>query len=194
MQGATPMVVIRVSRTGIGLGLTSLAAIVALTSDSLSLLADYWFNKPEYSHGPIIPLVAAFLIWQQKDWLERPFGGAWAGVLGCSALSWRGPVGLSSPFQSLRRADCFVWNCAGRRTKVFRRLWAPLLILLFMIPLPSSCSSTSPPSCSCCRRRSASGSSACSASASTSKATSSTSACTSCRWPRPATGCATCFR
>ena len=41
----------------------------------------YWIDSPEYSHCLLIPPIAAFLVWQQKDRLERlPFTGS-CGVL-----------------------------------------------------------------------------------------------------------------
>src|SRR5271165_844075 len=49
--------------------------------DGLSKLWDAWLTSEEYSHGLLIPPVAAFLVWQQKDRLERiPFSGSWWGV------------------------------------------------------------------------------------------------------------------
>ena len=46
-----------------------------------------WIDVPEYSHGLLIPPVAAFLIWQQKDRLERmAFSGSWWGV---ALVAWR---------------------------------------------------------------------------------------------------------
>ena len=39
--------------------------------DGLSRMWGWWLDAPEYSHGLLIPPIAAFLIWQQKDRLER---------------------------------------------------------------------------------------------------------------------------
>src|SRR5580658_1045375 len=68
-------------------GLLIVAAAVGLLSivpfwDALKYMFDTWLDLPEYSHGLLIPLVAGFLVWQQKDRLERlPFSGSWAGVV-----------------------------------------------------------------------------------------------------------------
>ena len=62
------------------------AAAIGLLSlwpfwDGLSHMWGWWVESPEYSHGLLIPPIAAFLIWQQKDRLERiDFTGNWAGV------------------------------------------------------------------------------------------------------------------
>ena len=49
--------------------------------DGLSILGEWWTSDPEYSYCVLIPPVAAFLVWQQKDRLEQlPFEGSWLGV------------------------------------------------------------------------------------------------------------------
>ena len=66
--------------------LASVAALAGLVSlwpfwDGLSRMWGWWIALPEYSHCLLIPPVAAFLIWQQKDRLERiPFTGNWWGL------------------------------------------------------------------------------------------------------------------
>ncbi len=63
-----------------------LAAIAGVLSlwpfwDGLSRMWGWWIALPEYSHCLLIPPVAVFLIWQQKDRLERiPFTGNWWGL------------------------------------------------------------------------------------------------------------------
>jgi hypothetical protein len=37
--------------------------------DGLVYMSEFW-DTEEYSHGSLIPIIAAFLIWQQKDALE----------------------------------------------------------------------------------------------------------------------------
>src|ERR1700735_5854349 len=69
------------------LGLLLVALIVGLLSlwpfwDGLTRMWGWWIDQPEYSHGLLIPPVAVFLMWQQKDRLERiPFTANWWGVL-----------------------------------------------------------------------------------------------------------------
>src|ERR1700679_1669936 len=49
--------------------------------DGLSYVWGAWMDTPEYSHAILIPPIAAFLMWQQKDRLERiPFTGSWWGI------------------------------------------------------------------------------------------------------------------
>src|SRR3974390_1294307 len=69
-------------------GLVALALIgvgalsVWLFWDGLSYMWAYWVETPEYSHSMLIPIISAFLVWQQRDRLERiPFDGSAWGVL-----------------------------------------------------------------------------------------------------------------
>src|ERR1700760_3075903 len=62
------------------------AAVVGLLSlwpfwDGLQRLWGGWADSPEFSHGFLIPPLAAFLVWQRKDQLERlAFVGSWWGL------------------------------------------------------------------------------------------------------------------
>src|SRR5271167_165220 len=138
---ATPSPVWRLSW-----GLVFIALAVGLLSvwpfwDGLSAMWHYWINAPEYSHCLLIPPIAAFLIWQQKDRLERvAFSGSWWGVvliLFGAALSVLGQLG--TVYTLVQYAYVFtlfglILSFLGR--PAFRLIAVPLLILLFMIPLP----------------------------------------------------------
>jgi len=45
------------------------AAMLAVKSGIASMLSS--FLTPEFSHGVIIPFIAAFLVWQRRDQIER---------------------------------------------------------------------------------------------------------------------------
>jgi exosortase D (VPLPA-CTERM-specific) len=127
-------------------GLTLVAAVVGLLSlwpfwDGLSRMWGWWIDSPEYSHGLLIPPVAAFLMWQQKDRLERvPFTGSWLGVplilLGGAFLvvGQLGTVYTIVQYAYILTLYGLVLSFLGRAA--FRLVAVPLLILLFMIPLP----------------------------------------------------------
>lgn len=109
--------------------------------DGLELMWGGWLYSPEYSHGLLLPPVAGFLIWQQKDRLERmDFPGSWAGVvlvlLGGVALT----MGQFGTVYTLVQYG-FVITLYGLVLaflgwKAFRLVAMPMLILLFMVPLP----------------------------------------------------------
>jgi exosortase D (VPLPA-CTERM-specific) len=101
----------------------------------------WWVELPEYSHGMLIPPVAAFLIWQQKDRLERiDFGGSWWGValvlLGGILLVLGQFATIYVLVQYAYLVTLFGLVLAFTGPRAFRLLAVPLLILLFMIPLP----------------------------------------------------------
>jgi hypothetical protein len=110
--------------------------------DGLWLLGAGWASSPEYSHCVLIPPIAAFLIWQQRDRLERlPFEGSWWGVglvlLGGALLVLGQLATIYTLVQYAYLVTLYglVLSFTGRRA--FRLLGVPLLILAFMIPLPA---------------------------------------------------------
>src|SRR5271170_6763764 len=127
-------------------GLGFVVLVVGLLSvwpfwDGLSQMWGSWIDSAEYSHGLLIPPIAAFLVWQQKDRLERmPFVGSWWGV-GIIAvggamlvLGQLGTVYVIVQYAYVITLCGLVLSFIGWRP--FRLIAVPLLILLFMIPLP----------------------------------------------------------
>ena len=124
---------------GVLLGIAGLVAFIF--SEGLSATIQAWSTE-EYSHGYMIPLVVAFLIWQRKDQLERiRFDDSWTGVLivlAGIALYFLGE--LSTLYIIIQYA--FLVTLFGVAFclvgwKGMRKIWVPLLFLGFMIPLPS---------------------------------------------------------
>jgi exosortase D (VPLPA-CTERM-specific) len=90
----------------------------------------------------LIPPVAAFLIWQQKDRLEQvSFKGSWWGVAlvvlggGLLALGQLATIYTLVQYAYLVTLFGLVLALTGRGA--FRLLLVPLFVLVFMIPLPS---------------------------------------------------------
>ena len=127
--------------TSVLVGLIAASACLWLFWDGLSRMWDVWLDIPEYSHGLLIPPVAAFLIWQQKDRLERMrFAGSWWGaalVLVGGGLLLMGQV---STIYTIVQYACLVTLgglvLAFTGVRPFRRLAVPFLVLVFMVPLP----------------------------------------------------------
>jgi len=122
------------------------AAAVALSLwlfwDGLWSLGMTWTTSPEYSYCVLIPPIAAFLIWQQKDRLELiPFEGSWWGVGlvllggGLLVLGQLATVYTLVQYAYLVTLYGLALSFTGRRA--FRLLAVPMLILAFMIPLPT---------------------------------------------------------
>ena len=141
LSGASAAPVWRLSRS-----LAVVLLAVGLASlwpfwDGLERLWSAWVDTPEYSHGLLIPVVAAFLVWQQKDRLERmPFAGSWGGVLVVAAgaavlaLGQLGTVYTLIQYAYVITLFGLVLALLGWRA--FRLVAIPLLIVMFMIPLP----------------------------------------------------------
>ncbi len=120
--------------------------IVALAATLLAVKASVSYAlvlylTPEFGYAPIIPLIAAFLVWQRRNQIEREsFTGSWAGLL----LTLIGAIlGLVGKISSLFTIEYYsvlitvyglILTLTGWR--VFGLLWVPLLILIFMVPLP----------------------------------------------------------
>jgi exosortase D (VPLPA-CTERM-specific) len=117
------------------------ALLYAVFRPGIEHLLATWTTREEYSYGPMIPLIVAFLVWQRKDRLERlPADGAWTGAafvaLGVLArvvgeMSW-------SPLVVNYGLLAAIWGLAlaylgWRGAKVIA---GPLAILAFMVPLP----------------------------------------------------------
>ena len=139
--GATPLQVFRLPLHVWVSGVVALAAGYVAFRSGVDFSAAQIWNRPEYSHGLVIPFIAAFLVWQHRDWLERtPFPGAWSGVIVLLCAVALNAVGQLASLYMLQRYSALaalyglVLALVGGR--VFRRLWVPLLVLLFMIPLP----------------------------------------------------------
>src|SRR5450755_597738 len=117
-----------------------IAAVLAVKT-GLAQMMGWLLTRPEYGHGLIIPFIAVFLVWQCRDQIERmPFNGSWAGlgiVLFGAAL---GAIGKLSALFTIEHYSVVITLyglvLALTGWRVFRLLWVPLLILLFMVPLP----------------------------------------------------------
>ena len=122
--------------------LAALALACALSFDGLQPMVMTWISAEEYGYGFFIPAVIAFLIWQKKDVLERlPFDGSWIGLglvlVGVGLLL----VGELSTLYVVIQYALLTLLAALALTfmgwKGFKLIAVPLMLLVFMIPLPT---------------------------------------------------------
>jgi exosortase D (VPLPA-CTERM-specific) len=123
------------------LAVAVVAAVVPFAK-VLGGIYNIWNLKPEYSHGIIIPVLSAVLIWRQREELRRlPFTGSWFGLLLIAGGLALRLVGESTTIETLEHYAFLlvIYGLVLTLTGpvIFRRLWMPLLILVFAIPLPS---------------------------------------------------------
>ena len=108
----------------------------------LVYMESWWNAKEEYSHGYLIPFVTLYFIWQKKaDILKVDFNGSWLGLLLLIFGLFIGFAGIASSVYTVQQYG-FLISLYGLiyafvGWKAFRIMLVPLLILIFMIPLPN---------------------------------------------------------
>ncbi|HHJ14076.1 MAG TPA: VPLPA-CTERM-specific exosortase XrtD [Gammaproteobacteria bacterium] len=116
--------------------------LFGIFQDSVIRLVDRWSGSEEYGYGFLIPFISAFLIWQKKDELELiDFKGAWAGWLlvvaglGLYFIGQLATLYIIMQYSLVLTIAGLVWALVGWNG--IKRIWVPLLFLVFMIPLPN---------------------------------------------------------
>lgn len=125
-----------------GLLFVTLALLGFIFYDALYEMEHIWSIKEEYGHGYMIPFISMFFIWQKSDQIEKiEYAGFWGGVLLIFAgLSLYYMGTLSSIYTITQYAFIIVLfgtvlSVTG--VKVFKVIFVPLAMLVFMIPLPA---------------------------------------------------------
>ena len=108
----------------------------------LSKLVLQWSTDDDVSHGFFVPLVAGYIVWQRREkLLDIEWKPAWWGI---ALLVWAGLqayLGMLGAELFLQRT-AFLFSLLGMLlvlggTGLVRELAFPLLLLPFMIPLPT---------------------------------------------------------
>jgi len=123
--------------------LTATAILLLLLFwDSLAYMVAVWETKEEYSHGYLIPVISLFLIWQKRDALQRlSLQGSWLGLLivlfglGMFLLGELSTLYVVVQYSFLLTLFGIVIALLG--WKGFKIIWAALVFLIFMVPLPN---------------------------------------------------------
>jgi exosortase len=118
------------------------ALLVAAYFPILAKLVDQWMTDDDVSHGFFVPIVAGYIAWQRRDVLMNlSWKPAWWGV---GLLVWSG----IQAFIGMLGAELFLQRTAFLEallalllimggTAAIRALLFPLLLLPFMIPIPT---------------------------------------------------------
>jgi exosortase D (VPLPA-CTERM-specific) len=121
--------------------LVLLAALGVAFYGGLANMTDDW-SREEYSHGYLIPFIAAYMVWRVRAQLvAQQWGGTWAGVAVIAGGMFLLVLGeLSTLYIIIQYA--FLLTLAGlvlalAGWSVLRLVAAPLIYLFFMIPLPN---------------------------------------------------------
>jgi exosortase len=118
------------------------ALLVAVFYPILRALVVQWMTDEDVSHGFFVPLVALFIAWQRRDKiLALEYKPAWWGL---AIMAWGGAqayLGMLAAELFLQRTS-FLITLVGLLlviggTALIRELLFPLLLLPFMIPIPT---------------------------------------------------------
>jgi len=126
---------------GYALLVLALAGAALLFGSAIGELYAVWNEQPEYSYGILIPGLSAFLIWRDRSRLRGlPLTGSWYGLLLVVvglALRMIGQLATMPAivhYALLMVLYGLILALAG--PAIFRRMLMPLLLLIFMVPLP----------------------------------------------------------
>jgi exosortase D (VPLPA-CTERM-specific) len=124
----------------LGLFGLALVAIVFAFDDAIAFMVRSW-RSPEFIHGPLILLAVAVMLWRRRELLrEGATEGSWAGVVLCvlgAALAVAGQLAslfVVTQYGALACVYGVVLAAVGTRTLL--QLWAPMLLLFFIVPPP----------------------------------------------------------
>lgn len=117
------------------------ALLIAIYAGVAKKLVYDWYTQPDFSHGFLVPLFSAYLVWTKRETLRNtPVRQSWGGVPLVIA-------GILTLFLGIYGAELFlarisllmllgglIWTLAGKQ--MLRELRFPLLVLLLGIPWP----------------------------------------------------------
>lgn len=122
------------------IGFITIALLGYLYADSVMFMIGQW-GRDDYSHGPFIPLISAFLVWQRRQKLaEIDFSGSWWGMMMILPALLLFAAGNLATLYVLSHLSLWlmivglVLSFFG--TKALRELAFPLAYLLTAIPMP----------------------------------------------------------
>lgn len=116
--------------------------LIAAYFITLKHLVEQWMNDPDVGHGFFVPLVAGYIAWQRRDQIMAlEWKPAWWGL---ALLVWaavQAYIGALGAELFLQRT-AFLISLVGMLlllggTALVRELLFPLLLLPFMIPIPT---------------------------------------------------------
>ena len=139
--GAVPVVVHPKSELPVPAILFFLALLILLFLPVLGDLATQWFNDENMGYAFFVPLVAGYVIWLERERImAAPVKPCWPAIILVvwgflqMLLGFLGALSFVSRTAFLISMVGVVWTIAG--TAVIRTLLFPIVLLLFMFPIP----------------------------------------------------------
>ncbi len=118
------------------------ALLILVFRDGLRVMVEWWLSREEYSHGILIPFISCFLIWQKRyELIGANLKGEVSGLIAVLAGIGLLVVGELATIYSVIQYG-FIVTLIGMFVSFIgwrgvRVLWAPLIFLVFMVPLPN---------------------------------------------------------
>ncbi|HET6575591.1 MAG TPA: exosortase/archaeosortase family protein [Fimbriiglobus sp.] len=107
---------------------------------TLADMAERWRTDPQYSHGFLVPLFSAYLLWSRRGRMSGQLRGNWAGVgitVAGLALRALGAIAFVGWFEAVSLLVCLAGVVVTLTGWTGLRWSAPaILFLAFMAPLP----------------------------------------------------------
>ena len=133
---------ITISQSSVWRGCLICLALGWLYFEVLRRLTSDWYNDENYSHGLLVPFIAGYALWQNREGLRAtPLNPrTWIGgglVIVAVLLLWAGTVGAEmfiTRISFLFAIISLVLYFGG--TDWLKRMFFPLLLLLLAIPIP----------------------------------------------------------
>lgn len=138
---AQPAALYRYSPRQLCLALLGAVALCLLFQNTFVYLYDVW-HREEYSHGFLIPLVSAYLLWQRREQFRHAeFHSSWAGlIVALSGLA----IYFVGTLASITTIDTYALvivlmgiALALMGWQAFRIALVPLALLFLMNPIPN---------------------------------------------------------
>ncbi len=122
--------------------LAAAAALATAFAPSLALVLDAWLTSEEYSHGLLMPVVGAYLLWQRWPALAKmPPAGTYKGFVPLACAVALAAIGVLAATQALTQYACLLALLALIYTALgpvwLRALLFPIALLALAIPLPA---------------------------------------------------------
>ncbi|HEV3276142.1 MAG TPA: exosortase A [Terriglobia bacterium] len=124
-------------------GAAALAILVGfLYKDIFFALVRQWWDDPDFSHGFVVPVVSAWLVWQRKETVTRlPLKPSWWGLAVMVGAMGVLLLGIFGAELFLSRSS-FIFLLAGMVIfflgwAQFRALIFPWAFLFLMVPIPT---------------------------------------------------------
>lgn len=134
--------------TAISTGWSSVGWIVTailagwVAAPTVATLVDLWQRDPSLSHGPLIPVITAGMLWSRRKYLREWSAASGAGLaafclatLAFVVAVWA-DIYFLKPLMLIGMLGAGIWFLGGRQTA--RIALGPLGFLIFMIPWPTT--------------------------------------------------------